>query len=103
MPSQSDADAFNVERVKIARAFGKNLRLLREADNQSQDSLAVAARLHRSEISLLERGARAPGLLTLLILADALFISYDTLLECLPVPQERRASKNAKLGRNRGQ
>jgi transcriptional regulator with XRE-family HTH domain len=90
--------AYAVERVKIARAFGRHLRMLRKADGYSQDSLARAARLHRTQISLLERGERAPGLLTILILADALWITPDVLLEGLPTPKERR-SANAKNGR----
>jgi transcriptional regulator with XRE-family HTH domain len=90
--------AYAVERVKIARAFGRHLRMLRKADGYSQDSLARATRLHRTQISLLERGERAPGLLTILILADALWITPDVLLEGLPTPKERR-SANAKNGR----
>lgn len=96
--TRSQPDAYNTERVRIARAFGANLRLLREADGQSQDALALAARLHRSEISFIERGKRAPGLITLLILADALWVSPDTLLECLPTPKERKPSPYPKLG-----
>jgi transcriptional regulator with XRE-family HTH domain len=90
--------AYAVERGQIVRAFGANLRLLREADEHSQDSLAVTARLHRTEIGLLERGQRAPGLLTLLILADALWVTPDVLLERLPTPKERKSSARAKRG-----
>jgi transcriptional regulator with XRE-family HTH domain len=89
--------AYAVERVKITRAFGRHLRMLRKTDGYSQDSLARATRLHRTQISLLERGERAPGLLTILILADALWVTPDVLLEGLPTPQERR-SQVAKTG-----
>jgi transcriptional regulator with XRE-family HTH domain len=90
--------AYATERVKIARAFGRQLQMLRRADEHSQDSLARATRLHRTQISLLERGERAPGLLTILILAEAFWITPDVLLEGVPVPKERR-SQGAKKGR----
>lgn len=90
--------AYAVERAKIASAFGRHLRMLRKADGYSQDSLARATRLHRTQISLMERGERAPGLLTILILKDALWITPDVLLEGLPTPRERK-SMNATNGR----
>jgi transcriptional regulator with XRE-family HTH domain len=83
-------DAYTAEHRKIARAFGANVQLLREADGRSQASLASVARLHRTQISFMERGLGAPGLLTILILADALRVTPDVLLECLPVPKERK-------------
>ncbi len=93
--------AYAVEREKIIRAFGANLRMLRVTDEHSQDSLARVARLHRTEISLIERGQRGPGLLTLLILMDALWITPDVLLEGLPTPKERKSSKRAQRGTRR--
>lgn len=95
---QEAGSAYAVERVKIARAFGRQLQMLRRVEEHSQDSLARAARLHRSEISLLERGERAPGLLTIMILTEAFWVSPDVLLEGIPVPKERR-SAGAKKGR----
>lgn len=83
-------DAYTAEHRKIARAFGANLQMLRKADGHSQQSLARAARLHRTQISFMERGLRGPGFLTILILADALWVSPDVLLERLPVPKERK-------------
>jgi transcriptional regulator with XRE-family HTH domain len=93
MGRQADArpvDAYTAEHRKIARAFGANVQMLRGTDGHSQESLARAARLHRTQISFMERGLRAPGLLTILILADALRVTPDVLLECLPVPKERK-------------
>src|ERR1700691_3897586 len=89
--------AYAAERLKIARAFGKHLRTLRINDDHSQDSLARATRLHRTQISLLERGERIPGLLTILILTDSLGVSPNNLLRGLPTPKERR-SLGAKQG-----
>ncbi len=89
-------DAYTAEHRRLARAFGANLKMLRKADGYSQETLARAARLHRTQISLLERGLRAPGLHTLLILSDALFVAPDVLLEGLPVPKERKPLRNVK-------
>ncbi len=94
-PRSGGSAAYTRERMKIARLFGANLKMLREVDGKSQDALAIAARLHRSEISLLERGERAPSLLTLLILSDALWVRPDTLLERLPIPKERKPDPGA--------
>jgi transcriptional regulator with XRE-family HTH domain len=93
--------AYAVERAKIAGSFGRHLRMLRKADEHSQESLARASRLHRTQISLLERGERAPGLLTILILADTLWVTPDVLLEGLPTPKERKSSLNIKRGPGR--
>ena len=86
-------DAYAAERVKITRAFAANFRVLREATYQSQEVFAKEARLHRTQVSFLERGIRAPGLLTFLILADALDATPNQLLRNLPVPLERKPKK----------
>lgn len=91
-------DAYTAERVKLARAFGANVQMLREADGHSQEWLAREARLHRTQISFLERGERAPGLHTLLVLADALWVTPEVLLERLPTPKERRPRGNIQCG-----
>jgi transcriptional regulator with XRE-family HTH domain len=93
-------DAHKTERKTINRAFGANLRAARKAARYSQDSLSRVAHIHRSEISLLERGKRGPGLTMLLILADALNLEPATLLRGLPVPRERRSSVHSSRGGN---
>jgi transcriptional regulator with XRE-family HTH domain len=52
--------------------FAANLRALRRERGLSQDALARACKLHRTEISLLERGEREPRLSTVVRLARAL-------------------------------
>jgi transcriptional regulator with XRE-family HTH domain len=52
--------------------FAINLRGCRERANMSQYELAKLCRLHRTEISLLERSKRSPRLETIVILARAL-------------------------------
>lgn len=64
--------------IDVARRFGANLRRARRRAGLSQEGLGYAAGLHRTEIGLLERGARVPRIDTLLKLAVAL----DVPLEC---------------------
>lgn len=52
--------------------FASNLRAFRERAGLSQEELAGRCGLHRTEISLLERGKRSPRLETIVILAHAL-------------------------------
>ncbi len=57
---------------QIRRRFATNLRLLRERAGVSQETLARACNLHRTEVSLLERCLRSPRLDTMIILAEGL-------------------------------
>jgi transcriptional regulator with XRE-family HTH domain len=59
--------------------FAVNLRQARETAGISQEELAERIEIHRTEISLLERGGREPRLGTLVKLAVAL----DTTPEAL--------------------
>ncbi len=59
--------------------FAVNLRQARETAGVSQEELAERIEVHRTEISLLERGGREPRLGTLIKLAVAL----DTTPEAL--------------------
>lgn len=60
--------------------FGAALRAVRERQGLTQADLALAAGLHRTHISLLERGKRrAPGLDTVAKLGAALQLSADDL------------------------
>jgi len=61
--------------------FGENLRRVREDARLSQEELGFRAALHRTEVGELERGARVPGLDTILKLAAALSIAPSELLE----------------------
>jgi len=51
--------------------FGDRVRSLREERNLSQEALADAAKLHRTHISLIERGERSVRLETIEALARA--------------------------------
>ena len=61
--------------------FARNLRRHRLEAGLSQEGLARACRLHRTEISLLERGAREPRLSTIVRLAQALEVPPAALLD----------------------
>ena len=63
----------------LIERFGKNLRSLREARGFSQEALAERAGIHRTEVSLLERGGREPEIGTMLKLAAALGAPLDEL------------------------
>jgi len=59
----------------------ENLRLARKNRDLSQEELAFRARLHRTEISALERGLREPRLSVLVKLAAALDVSAEAFFE----------------------
>ena len=61
--------------------FAANLRSAREAARLSQEALADASDMHRTEISLLERAQREPRLTTIVKLAKALAVPPARLLE----------------------
>jgi transcriptional regulator with XRE-family HTH domain len=66
--------------VKVERQFAANLRACRKQAGLSQEALGFRAELHRTEIGLLERGARVPRIDTLIKLAVALDVPPDNLM-----------------------
>lgn len=60
--------------------FGANVRALREERELSQEELAAKAKLHRTHISLIERGKRQAGLETIEALAKALQVQPADLM-----------------------
>jgi len=65
----------------VAKAFGKQIRILRIARGWSQESLADEARMHRTYIWGIERGTRNPSLRHLAKLAIALDVPLRTLFK----------------------
>jgi transcriptional regulator with XRE-family HTH domain len=63
------------------KRFALNLRIERRAQALSQERLALRAKLHRTEVSLLERGDRDPRLSTIVRLSRALDVPASCLLE----------------------
>jgi transcriptional regulator with XRE-family HTH domain len=65
--------------------FGEAVRAVRDSRGLSQDALAAAAGLHRTHISLIERGQRSVRLETVVALATALGVQPADLMP--PVPR----------------
>ena len=59
--------------------FAANLRRARKAAGVSQEDLAERCEIHRTEVSLLERGGREPRLGTLVKLSTALGTTPEAL------------------------
>ena len=64
-----------------AAGFAANLRRERERAGLSQEQLGFKAGIHRTEISLLERGGRDPRLSTIARLAAGLGVPLATLVD----------------------
>lgn len=64
----------------INQAFGLALREARKQAHLSQEDLAFEAQLDRTYISLLERGAKSPTLITIVQLCHALKLPLDAFM-----------------------
>ncbi len=71
--------------MTLAKVFGQVLKQRREFLNLSQEELAFEAGLHRTYISLLERGIKSPTLNVLFRLADALDIPASEFIQEIEV------------------
>lgn len=69
--------------LDVARRFGENLLCARRRAGLSQEAVSVRASLHRTEVGMLERGARCPRIDTLVKLATAVSASPAELLDGL--------------------
>lgn len=65
---------------EFARQFGLNLRKARKRVGLSQEEVGFRASLHRTEVGLLERGARMPRVDTLVKVAAAVGVRIDCAL-----------------------
>ncbi len=66
---------------QVLLALGKRLRDLRAKQGFSQEAFADRCGLHRTAMSLIERGKRVPSLRTLLTLSQGFGISLSELLK----------------------
>jgi transcriptional regulator with XRE-family HTH domain len=64
----------------LAQQFGAVIRRRREQANLTQEALADRAHLHRTYISLLERGLRTPSILIVKQLAEGLGTTMTSLI-----------------------
>lgn len=77
---------------EVSEPFRLNLRRQRRRAGLSQEQLAFRASLHRSEVSLLERGVRVPRLDTFVKLAASIEIAAGELLDGIEwVPASERS------------
>jgi transcriptional regulator with XRE-family HTH domain len=67
--------------VDVTERFAENLVRHRHARGLAQQALADRASMHRTEVSLLERGRRVPRIDTAAKLAAALSVDISALLE----------------------
>ncbi len=67
--------------MDVAAQIGENLARARKRAGLSQEKLGVMASLHRTEVSMLERGQRLPRIDTIIKLAGALEIPIEALIE----------------------
>lgn len=65
---------------EVAAQFAANLRRARRRAGLSQEAVGFRASLHRTEVGLLERGARVPRIDTLVKLCAALGVRIDCAL-----------------------
>lgn len=72
---QESTAAGDQDRTRELQAFGMVLKELRKRQKFTQEQLAWKTRMEQTYISLLERGAKEPGVRTLLKLSQALGVS----------------------------
>ena len=71
----------------FATRFGERIKQLREERGLSQEELAHASALHRTHISLIERGQRSARLETIEALARALQVQPAELMPEIVLPE----------------
>ena len=67
-------------KASIEQTFGREIRKARESLGKSQESLAFDAEVHRTYISMIERGQKSPTLGVILRLAKALNLKPSELV-----------------------
>lgn len=63
-----------------AQAVGQRIKAAREARGLTQEELAARAELSATHVSVIERGLKVPNLDSFVAIANALWVSADTLL-----------------------
>ncbi|HWM54757.1 MAG TPA: helix-turn-helix transcriptional regulator [Solirubrobacterales bacterium] len=79
--------------MKPRERFSINLRKARQKTGISQEELGYRCELHRTEISLLERGGREPRLGTIIKLSGALDTTPEQLCEGITWLPDRKRFK----------
>ena len=68
-------------RMTVELAFGHEIKKGREALQKSQEALAFEAGIHRTYVSMIERGKKSPTLAVIVRLANALNVKPSELLQ----------------------
>ena len=76
-------------RMTMELALGREIKKAREVLQKSQEALAFEAGIHRTYVSLIERGKKSPTLAVIVRLAKALGIKPSELLRRVEVEFER--------------
>ena len=79
-------------RMTMELALGREIKKAREVLQKSQEALAFEAGIHRTYVSLIERGKKSPTLAVIVRLAKALGIKPSELLRRVEVEFERVSS-----------
>ena len=79
-------------RMTMELALGREIKKAREVLQKSQEVLAFEAGIHRTYVSLIERGKKSPTLAVIVRLAKALGIKPSELLRRVEVEFERVSS-----------
>lgn len=67
--------------MEIRKRLGRNVQQLRQAKGLSQEAFAFEAKIHRTYVSDIERGARNPTITVVEKLAKALGVKASRLLD----------------------
>jgi transcriptional regulator with XRE-family HTH domain len=79
-------------KVTVELAFGREIKRARGSLQKSQETLAFDAEVHRTYVSLIERGQKSPTLAVIVRLAKALNVRPSELLRRVEVQFERYKS-----------
>ena len=77
--------------------FGAHLKATRMQRGLTQEQLAQASGLHRTEISLLEHGKRTPLLETVVAIARALALTPAEFLQDVSLPENWEHSRQPRV------
>jgi transcriptional regulator with XRE-family HTH domain len=81
--------------MDIEEAVGAELRVCRQKKNVSQEQLGFDAGIHRTYVSLIERGEKSPTLGVLFRLCRALDVPPAKFVKNVQLRMEQRDGKNA--------
>lgn len=79
-------------KISIEQAFGREIRGARRSLGKSQEDLAFDAEIHRTYVSLIERGQKSPTLAVIARIARSLNLNASELVRRAESRLDRRDS-----------